>query len=105
MEDFQLTYFFDLDDDRVVDAGENFGTQRRHGAAVGAHARPNRPDFSTLREVGINIVTATRDDDPNRHYQIGAGEVTGNRTAGSLPSGDGKRRRVSTARVRVRNAG
>ena len=108
MEDFQLTHFFDLDDDRVVDGGESFGTSPSSGGT----AQPweltpasNRPDFSTLREVGINIVTATRDDDPNRHYQIGAGEVTGNRTAGSLPSGDGKRRRVSTARVRVRNAG
>jgi len=105
VEDFQLTYFLDLDDDRVVDGGESYGSS-------GGTARPweltpasNRPDFSTLREVGLNIVTATRDDDPNRHYQIGAGQVTGNRTAGSLPSGDGKRRRVSTARVRVRNAG
>jgi len=105
VEDFQLTHFFDLDDDRVLDGGENYGSSG--GTAQPWELTPavNRPDFSTLREVGINIVTTTRDDDPNRHYQIGAGEVTGNRTAGSLPSADGKRRRVSTARVRVRNAG
>jgi Tfp pilus assembly protein PilW len=104
VEDFQLSYFFDLDDDRVVDAGESFGTGGGTAQPWELMPTTSRPNFSTLREVGINIVTATRDDDPNRHYQIGAGEVTGNRTAGSLPSGDGKRRRVSTARVRVRNA-
>jgi Tfp pilus assembly protein PilW len=105
VEDFQLTYFFDLDDDRVVGSGEDFGNS--DGTAQPWELTPasSRPDFSTLLEVGINIVTATRADDPNSHYQIGAGEVTGNRTSGSLPSGDGKRRRVSSARVRVRNAG
>lgn len=100
VEDFQLTYFLDLDDDRVVDSGESFATS---GGTPQAWETSPAPDFSTLREVGINIVTATREDDPNSHYQIGAGEVRGNRTAGSLPSGDGKRRRTSSARVRVRN--
>ena len=51
----------------------------------------------------LNLVTVTRDDDPNRDWALGAGEVTGNRTAGSLSAGDGKRRRVYTARVRPRN--
>lgn len=103
VEDFQLSYFFDLDDDLVLDAGEGF-------AGAGETAQPweltpatSRPDFSLLREVRVNLVTATRDDDPNRYYQIGAGQVTGNRTAASLPSGDGKRRRVHSARVRLRN--
>jgi Tfp pilus assembly protein PilW len=105
VEDFQLTYFFDLDDDRVADGGERYGTSGGTAQPWELSPPSSRPDFSTLREVGVNIVTATREDDPNRHYQIGAGEVTGNRTGGSLPSGDGKRRRVSTARVRVRNAG
>jgi prepilin-type N-terminal cleavage/methylation domain-containing protein len=103
VEDFQLTYFFD-DGDLVVEAGESFGTSG--GTAQPWELTPltNRPDFSGLREVGINIVTVTRSDDPNTHYQIGAGQVTGNRSAASLPSGDGKRRRVSSARVRIRNA-
>jgi len=103
VEDFQITYFFDTNDDLVADANELF-------AAAGETAQPweltpigNRPDFSMLREVGINLVTVTRTDDPNVDYQIGAGQVTGNRTAGSLPSGDGKRRRVHQARVRMRN--
>lgn len=103
VEDFQLTYYFDENNDLVVDAGEMFGT-------AGGTAQPwellplaNRPDFSTLREVGVNVVTVTRTDDPNLDYQMGSGQVTGNRLAATLPSVDGKRRRVSSTRVRVRN--
>jgi prepilin-type N-terminal cleavage/methylation domain-containing protein len=103
VEDLQVTYFFDLDDDRVVDAGENF-------AVAGGTAQPwelspviNRPAPNRLREVQLNLVTVTRDDDPNRDWTLGVGQVTGNRTAGSLSTGDGKRRRVYTARVRPRN--
>ena len=51
----------------------------------------------------MNLVTVTRDDDPNRDWSLGAGQVTGNRTAASLSTGDGKRRRVYSARVRPRN--
>ncbi len=64
----------------------------------------SRPDYSTLQVVTVNVVTVTRSDDPNSNYDIGAGQLTGNRASG-LPSGDGKRRRVSTARVRLRNGG
>jgi len=103
VEDLQITYFFDLDNDLEVDAGESFGS-------AGGTAQPwellpatSRPDPSRLREVQLNLVTVTRDDDPNRDWTLGAGEVTGNRTSGSLSAGDGKRRRVYTARVRPRN--
>jgi prepilin-type N-terminal cleavage/methylation domain-containing protein len=103
VEDLQVTYFFDLDDDLDVDAGESFAT-------AGGTARPwelsppaNRPAPDSLREVQLNLVTVTRDDDPNRDWNLGAGQVTGNRTAASLSAGDGKRRRVYTARVRPRN--
>ena len=51
----------------------------------------------------MNLVTRTRSDDPNQDYTIGAGQITGNRDSASLPSGDGKRRRVYSARVRLRN--
>ena len=104
IEDFQLTFFFDEDNDLVLDANEDFGN-------AGGTDRPweltpiaNRPDFSSLREVGINIVATTRDDDPNIDYQMGSGEVTGNRDGSTLPGVDGKRRRVHSARVRLRNA-
>jgi len=103
VEDFQVTWFFDDDEDLVVDAGEMHGTSG--GTAQPWELTPigNRPNFSTLREVGVNLVTVTRTDDPNSDYQMGAGQVTGNRLASSLPTGDGKRRRVSSTRVRLRN--
>ena len=89
----------------------NCGGSSASAATAGGTPQPwqltpiaNRPDFDALREVGVNVVTATRTDDPNIHYQLGAGQVTGNRTAASLPSGDGKRRRLHSARVRLRNA-
>ncbi len=106
VEDFQLTFFFDLNDDLVLDVGnEDFGNAGGTDKPFDMVTVGNRPDPSSLREVGVNIVTVTRDDDPNIDYQMGAGQVTGNRTAGTLPSGDGKRRRVHSARVRLRNAG
>lgn len=105
VEDFQVTFFFDEDGDLVVDTDEDYGN------AGGGTNQPweltpaiNRPDFSSLREVGVNIVTATRDEDPNADYQLGAGQVTGNRDGSTLASVDGKRRRVHSARVRVRNS-
>ena len=103
VEDFQVTYFFDDDDDLVVDVGEVFGDSGTTAQPWELTPIANRPDFSAIREVVLNIVTVTRSDDPNVGYQVGAGQVTGNRTAGSLPSGDGKRRRVSSTRVRLRN--
>lgn len=104
VEDFQLEYFFDEDGDLVRDGDELFGTSDGTDRPWELTPLADRPDFSSLREVGVNLVTVTRSDDPNVHYQLGAGQTTGNRTSGSLPSGDGKRRRVSSTRVHVRNA-
>lgn len=103
VEDFQVTYFFDQDDDLVVDAGEMFGTATGTNRPWELTPAANRPDFTSLRSLGINIVTATRQNDPNTNYRLGKGQVTGNRTAASLVSIDGKRRRVSSTRVRLRN--
>lgn len=104
VEDFQLTFFFDDDRDGVVDGGEMFGNNGGTAQPWELTPATNRPDFSSLRDVGINIVTVTRTNDPNTDYQIGAGEITGNRTTG-LPTADGKRRRVNSARVQLRNRG
>jgi Tfp pilus assembly protein PilW len=103
VEDFQLTYFFDEDGDLVEDGGELFGADTVDWQPWERTPLSTRPDFSSLRALGINVVTVTREDDPNVSYQLGAGQVTGNRLASSLPSGDGKRRRVNSARVRLRN--
>ena len=104
VEDFQLTYFFDEDGDLVEDTNELYGADTVDWQPWELTPTANRPDFSSLVQVGINIVTVTRQDDPNVHYQLGAGQATGNRLASSLPSGDGKRRRVNSTRVRLRNA-
>ena len=104
VEDFQITYFFDENGNLVVDAGERFGTATGTARPYELTPAANRPDFSSLEEVRLSLVTVTRSDDPNTDYRIGAGQLTGNRATG-LPSGDGKRRRVSTARVRPRSEG
>ena len=103
VEDLQVTYFFDLDDDLEVDGGESFGSAGGTAAPWELSPATSRPNPSALREVQMNLVTVTRDDDPNRDWQLGIGQATGNRTAASLSTGDGKRRRVYTARVRPRN--
>lgn len=99
VEDFQVAYFFDADDDRVVDAGEYFGD------GVNPDYDPALVDGSDLREVRLNLVLTTRDPDPNPQYAAGAGQFTENRNAGTLPAQDGLRRRVHTVTVRVRNVG
>jgi prepilin-type N-terminal cleavage/methylation domain-containing protein len=104
VEDFQLTYFFDADGDLVVDAGETMAGATDTAQPWELTPSSNRPDFSSLHELTVNVVMATRDEDPNPAYQMGAGQVTGNRTAASLSSADGKRRRVYSSRVRLRNA-
>ena len=104
VEDLQVTYFFDLtgNGDRLVDPGESFansgGTADPYGQAAATFA-----DQTRLRELQINLVAVTRDDDPNAKFAMGAGQTTGNRASG-LSAADGKRRRVHTARVRPRNA-
>jgi hypothetical protein len=100
VEDLQLAYFFDFDDDLEVDAGETFGLAGGPELAF----EGNASDPSKLLEVQLNLVTVTRDDDPNRDWTLGKGEVTGNRIAGTLSAGDGKRRRVYSARILLRNA-
>lgn len=103
VEDLQIAYFFDLNDDLVVDAGESFGSASGTDDAFG-QAAASFPDARRLRDVQINLVTVTRDDDPNQDFTLGAGQLPGNRATG-LPGADGRRRRVNTARVRLRNSG
>ena len=104
VEDFQLTFFIDEDDDRVLDAGELY-SDAGTTAAPWEMPASNRPDFSLLREIGVHLVTVTRDDDPRPEFQQGSGQIRGNRDAASLPVTDGKRRRTSSSRVRLRNMG
>ncbi len=104
VEDLQISYFFDLDDDRIIDGNEEYGTDGGVDLPWELTPATSRPDYSTLREVRVSVVTSTRSNDPNVDYDIGTAQLTGNRATG-LPLVDGKRRRVSTARIRLRNAG
>lgn len=104
VEDLQLGLYFDTDDDRIIDPGEfrgDNGEMVGDGVAVPYDAATS--DVRTLRQVQINLVTATKDDDPNQNAREMTQQLTGNRTAASLPATDRKRRRVYTAMVRLRN--
>jgi hypothetical protein len=99
VEDLQIAWFFDLDDDKTVDPGE----YKADGEGAGDDYDPASLDGSLLREVRINVVIRTRDEDPNETWQGGIGQVTENRAANSVAPMDGARRRIHSATVRVRN--
>ena len=103
VEDFQLAWFYDLDDDGQVDAGEDIGS---------GGAEPNldtsdiggggtRADPALLRELRFNLVLRTAEDDPTNPTGAGTGQATENQTA--APGADGRRRRLHTATIRLRN--
>jgi prepilin-type N-terminal cleavage/methylation domain-containing protein len=100
VEDFQVVYFFDTDEDHVEDPGEVFAD-----SGTAAYPPPAGTDMTQLLELELNLVTVARDDDPDQDFTPMAGQATGNRTAASLAGPDRKRRRVNTARVRLRNVG
>lgn len=99
VEDLQIAWFFDLDGDQLVDPGEYIAD----GQGVADAYEPTTLDSSLLREVRINVVIRTRDEDPNETWQGGIGQVTENRDPDSVAPMDGARRRVHSATVRLRN--
>lgn len=100
VEDFQLAWFYDLDDDGQVDANEDFGS----GGGEPDLDNPGWatiPDTALLREVRFNLVLRTADSDPNSPTSAGTGQPRENQT--NAPGPDGRRRRVHTATIRLRN--
>ncbi len=95
VEDFQLAWFYDDDGDGQTGGGEVRGVP-------GTAYNTTLVDGSDLREVRVNLVMTTRVDDP-RSDIVGTGQVLENRTAGSVSGDDGRRRRVSTSTIRIRN--
>lgn len=95
VEDFQLAWFYDDDG-----SGESNGTEIR--GVTGTAYDTTLVDGNDLREVRINLVMSTRADDP-RSDNAGTGQVLENRTSASVSGDDGRRRRVSTSTVRIRN--
>lgn len=96
LDDFQVAYFFDGDQDAVVEANEYRGD-----AAVDYLAADPAIDEDEIREVRVNLVLRTRFTDPS--WTQGTFQNTENRTA--VVGTDGFRRRVHIATVRLRNAG
>ncbi len=96
-EDLQVAWFYDDDQDGQLDnPGETRGV-------VGTPYNTTLVDGNDLREVRVNLVLRTSADDPRRPTDAGTGQVRENRTSASAPGDDGRRRRVHTATVRVRN--
>lgn len=98
VDDFQISYFFDVDGDGVVDAA----TTEEPGTKNGNAYAPGSWDNSTLEEVRFSIVVRTRAGDQT--FADGAFVALENRTP---PGGanDGFRRRVVVGSVRPRNVG
>jgi hypothetical protein len=104
VEDLQVALFYDLDDDGVMD-GENL---EYPGSGGGAIYQSRNWDNSFLREIRVNIVARTRDQDAdvvqNPGMAQGTWQLAENRVAPpGLP--DGFRRRVHTSTIRPRNVG
>jgi len=98
VDDFQVSYFFDVDDDGVVDAA----TAEEPGTKDGNVYSPANWDNEELKEVRFSLVVRTRAAD--QQFDDGNFVVLENRTA---PAGanDGFRRRVLVGAVRPRNVG
>ena len=110
VDDFQVSYYFDVDDDGVVDGTADVtgdgvadaGYTEEPGTKVGASYDPATWNNSNLKEVRFSIVVRTRATDQD--FAQGNFVVKENRTA---PAGgsDGFRRRVVVGSVRPRNIG
>lgn len=111
IEDLQTAWFFDDDNDGVVDTLEYRASALTIQTAGGASPVAPVPmttfvtstvDGSLLREIRFNIVSRTRSPDPRNPLSAGIGQATENRTTNIAPV-DGLRRRVYSATIRMRN--
>lgn len=110
VDDFQVSYFFDDNDDGIVDATvdrdrdgtDEAGVTEEPGTKDGSTFDPADWNTETLKEVRFSIVVRTRAAD--QEFGDGNFVVLENRTA---PAGgnDGFRRRVVVGSVRPRNVG
>jgi prepilin-type N-terminal cleavage/methylation domain-containing protein len=97
VEDLQIAWFFDGDGD-----GRYTGTEYRGISSTTVLLTNNAgSDPSTLREIRFSLVVRTSADDPVNPTAAGAGQARENRTG--APGADGRRRRVHTSTIRLRN--
>jgi len=95
VEDLQVAWFYDDDGDGQEDAGEYRGTAT-------TDYDPSLVNGNDLREIRFNLVLRTRADDPRNPGAAGTGQQLENRDT-NVAGDDGRRRRLHTATVRVRN--
>jgi prepilin-type N-terminal cleavage/methylation domain-containing protein len=95
VEDMQLAWFFDNNENNTIDLGEY------RGDGIGADYVAQGMNASLLREIRLNVVLRTESADPE--ITTGNPIATENRTV--TPTNDGFRRRVYTGVVRLRNLG
>ena len=96
VEDLQVAWFLDADGDNEVE-----GTEYAGDASTNTYD-PQGQDGSELRELRINLVSRTRASDPRNPTNAGRGQGTENRDS-NVAGADGRRRRVHTATIRLRN--
>jgi len=95
VEDLQLAWFVDANEDNTIDLGEY------RGDGISPNYVAKGTDASLLREVRLNVVLRT--DKPDPEIDTGNPVATENRTVAN--TNDGFRRRVYTSVVRLRNLG
>ncbi|HEY5656237.1 MAG TPA: PilW family protein [Myxococcota bacterium] len=110
VEDFQVTYIIDNNDDNQVDAAnEVFGDDESSPHQLFNQSNPNAGSGSVtltggagelVREVQVSIVVRTRREDED--FTAGRLQATGNRDVSGVTA-DGFRRRVITTKVMLRN--
>ena len=98
VDDIQISFFFDVDDDGVIDAA----TAEEPGTLAGNVYNGINWDNSMLKEVRMSLVVRTRATDPD--FPNGNFSTFENRVA-PLGGPDGFRRRVIVTTVRPRNVG
>jgi prepilin-type N-terminal cleavage/methylation domain-containing protein len=100
VEDLQVAFFFDQNRDGRIDDPHVAGGELPGAAGADEYAA-NAYDNRDLREIHINLVTRTRQEDAE--ISFGEFQARENRVA---PGGnDGYRRRVHTSTVKLRNVG
>jgi prepilin-type N-terminal cleavage/methylation domain-containing protein len=110
VEDLQVTYIIDNDDDNQLDAADEvFGDDESSAHQLFDAPNPNAGSGAVtltgsagelLREIEVSIVVRTRLEDED--FNMGRFQGTGNRDVSGVTA-DGFRRRVITTKVMLRN--
>ena len=100
VEDLQIAYLFDIDEDWIADPGE----WRADG--IGVTDDFTGVEVDMIRAVRVSLVMQTRTDDPNPAWKQGRRQAIENHVlTGAELAADGRRRRVFTSVIWPRNIG